>query len=300
MVVKTTPSPQHTSVSIDPNETSVPPSTSCSQTGGEDRPAKPHLHSPFMTMKNAVAASKPFKSPLATSHFSASRPASDRRKIQLVEKKLTTLRQARKYRLDGSTKHLQELTQKWKAAAREAAQELWTLAQIGFSNASTDEYNTAVTPHDDDGWKSWGYGNEKEDEVLAVLKGGSKGREFAGNWGWDDAETTLVEEHEQADFLSSAWEPPSPATLSSQLAKPRGRAGGEARLLPSDDSDQVSGLGPMPDTKIVGGRHPDADSEETDELEAKDNQRNIGTMLVQLGIAKETLGWNDAEEDFVD
>jgi hypothetical protein len=300
MVVKTTPPPQHTSLSIGSNEISVFPSTSCNKTGGEDRPVRLHLHSPLMTMKNAGAASKPFKSPLTTSHSSAPRSTSDRRKIQLLEKKLTTLRQARKYRLDRSTNHLQELTQKWKAAAREAAQELWTLAQSGFSNAGTEEYITAATSHDDDGWKSWGYGNRKEeDDVLAVLKGGSEGRKFGDNWGWDDAEATLVEEHEQDDFLSSAWEPPSPATLGSQLAKPRRRAG-EEKLSSPDNSDRGSCSRPMPDAQLIVDEHADADSEGKNGLEATRDQCNVGTMLVQLGIAKETLGWNDAEEDFVD
>lgn len=152
---------------------------------------------------------------------------------------------------------------------------------------------------DEDSWKSWGYGNEKEDDVIAVLKGGSKDGGSRHNWGWDDAEVTLVEGHEQDDFLSAAWEPPSPATLSSQLAKPRRRAGGETKPVLSDDLDPISSR-PASDAEIVGGRYPDASSEEGGGLDAKIGECNIGTMLVQLGIAKETLGWNDAEEDFFD
>jgi len=191
------------------------------------------------------------------------------------------------------------LAQKWKAAAREAAQELWTLAQSGFSNSGTEDHGTATTSHDDDNRKSWGYGNGKEDDVLSVLKGGSKGGAFRDNWGWDDAEVTLVEGHEHDDFLSGSWEPPSPATLGSQLAKPRRGAGGKAKNLP-DESDYLSNSRPAPDGQLVRNGCPDADSKQGDESDAIAGECNIGTMLVQLGIPKETLGWNDAEEDFVD
>jgi hypothetical protein len=40
-----------------------------------------------------------------------------------------------------------------------------------------------------------------------------------------------------------------------------------------------------------------------EEVEAEaeaEKQHTIGTMLVQLGIPKETLGWNDEEEQFDD
>jgi len=283
-------------------EADVSSSFSSNPTRGENRLAKPHLRSPLITVKSAGAASRPFRSPLTISHSSDSKStlsSIDRRKIQFLEKKLTTLRQARKYRLDGSTSHLQGLAQKWKAAAREAAQELWTLAQSGFSNGGTEDHGTATTSHDDDSWKSWGYGNGKDDDVLSVLKGGSKGGAFRDNWGWDDAEVTLVEGHEHDDFLSGSWEPPSPATLGSQLAKPRRRASDKAKNFP-DESDHLSHSRSAPDAQLVGNGRPDVDSEDGGESDVRAGECNIGTMLVQLGIAKETLGWNDAEEEFVD
>jgi len=131
-----------------------------------------------------------------------------------------------------------------------------------------------------------------------VLKGGSKSGAFRDDWGWDDAEVTLVEGHEH-DFLSGSWEPPSPATLGSQLAKPRRRAGDKAKNFP-DESDHLSHSRPAPDAQLVGNGRPDVDPEEGGESDVRAGECNIGTMLVQLGIAKETLGWNDAEEEFVD
>lgn len=204
-----------------------------------------------------------------------------------------TLKQAQKYRADGSTEHLNQLVSKWKTAAREAAQELWTLAQTGMSSANPESTVRESQKNDDTdggGWNSWGYEDgKKDDDVLAVLKGGSsKATGFGDSWGWDEGDTTVVE---GADDWNKNWEPPSPATLASQM-KSSGRSGSEFQSV-------------LPDDYVPQSRHHSMalqkeTSDANEEGEAEKEESNIGTMLVQLGIPKETLGWNDADEDFVD
>lgn len=259
---------------------------------------KRHAQNSLTPFKNPVSASasKPFRSPLAKKSVSSSvssTPTNDRRKIQQLEKKLMILKQAHKYRADGSTEHLNQLVSKWKTAAREAAQELWALAQTGMSSANSEPAIRESQQNGDTdggGWNSWGYEDgKKEDDVLAVLKGGSsKATGFGDSWGWDEGDTTVVE---GADDWSKNWEPPSPATLGSQM-KPSGRSNSEFQsVLPADYVPQ-----PRDDPKTLQKEMNEAD--EDNEVDKEEN--NIGTMLVQLGIPKETLGWNDADEDFVD
>lgn len=149
--------------------------------------------------------------------------------------------------------------------------------------------------HDDNdgGYRSWGYG---DDDVLTELKGGSK-THASSSWGWGDGDESGMTAVEGDDGdVSGNWEPPSPATVSSQLA------GGSRRLLGGSEfksvlpDDYVSQLkGPGSRTRLV---HEDDKDDELEE--AEEEQDNIGSMLVSLGIPKETLGWQDAEEDFID
>ncbi|KAF8318229.1 hypothetical protein DL93DRAFT_2225963 [Clavulina sp. PMI_390] len=275
-----------------PETRSTSPSTAPSQstivsTGPQTPPQTPapkKTHSPLLSLKSA-SASKPFRSPLvkpsaaSSSSSSAYTAANDRRRIQQLEKKLMTLKQAQKYLADGSTERLNQLAAKWKTAAREAAQELWSLAQSGMPSASEN--------HDGGGKDGgWGY-DDKEDDVLAVLKGSSgSSNPFKGSWGWDEGDKTMVEGGGGAN-LPPDWEPPSPATLSAELATLDGaghRGSHEEIELPPHNLE----------TKDA--QYADRADEEEDEKESN----TIGKMLLQLGIPKETLGWDDAQEDFID
>jgi len=69
---KNTSSPQPAPSSMEYEEADVSSSFSSNATGSENRLVKPHLRSPLITVKSAGAASRPFRSPLTTSHSSRS------------------------------------------------------------------------------------------------------------------------------------------------------------------------------------------------------------------------------------
>lgn len=246
--------------------------------------------SPLMSVKNSSQAGKAFKSPFAKSS-SSSTAVSERKAIQDLEKKLMTLKQAQKYRLDGSTKNLQELASKWKTAAREAAQELWDLSQNGVGNGGAGDNSSCEGKangwgYDDGGTgdKSWGYGGD--DEVLSNLKGGKQSG--MSGWGWVD-ESSGAERGENNDGAApSNWEPTSPSTLATQLTRGSQEKAGEGRRYWEESS---------PSSRQSAYPRP---VENREEKEKEPEQHNIGSMLTALGIPKDTLGWKDEEEDFVD
>lgn len=153
--------------------------------------------------------------------------------------------------------------------------------------------SSAHNDHDDGGYRSWGYG---DDDVLSELKSGSKAP-ASSSWGWGDGdESGMTAVEGDIEDVSMNWEPPSPATFSSQLVGGSRKSSGGSEfksVLPDDYVSQLKGSGGR--AQMAHGNGEDNDPEETEE-----EQDNIGSMLVSLGIPKETLGWQDAEEDFID
>jgi hypothetical protein len=97
-----------------PNTTLTPTKPKLPQQSAAPIPNAPSTRASLMTTENLKAASKPFRSPLlktgtrsdqlVNDNKTASMGnalAQDKRKIQALEKKLTTLKQAKKYRQDG-------------------------------------------------------------------------------------------------------------------------------------------------------------------------------------------------------
>lgn len=171
------------------------------------------------------------------------------------------------------------------------------------NNSFSNSYEWATTDADDRG-----------DDVLAHLKGGG----FEASWGWADATSNSSgsnqpgyhaeecgERHPQRYEEESTSEPPSPSTLLQQMFRPyRRRGDGTSKLkewksvIPEDDKDGA-------DYEEIGNELPAGsgknDLERDEDKEPERVEHNVGTMLVSFGIdAKGTLGWDDAEGDFVD
>ncbi|KZW04427.1 hypothetical protein EXIGLDRAFT_828299 [Exidia glandulosa HHB12029] len=159
-----------------------------------------------------AAVTSPYRSPVASS---SAAPSVTILTVQALERRVQLLKRAIKIKQEGGDDALEKLTVKWRAAARAASWDLWTLVKDGQPQSQPGGEK-----------KSWGYddGAEKKDK----------------GWGWDD-------------------------TVSA-----------------SDGAQEVY-------EDVV---------EEQDEPEVKDP--SIGTMLAELGIAPDTLGWKEEEGEFVD
>lgn len=205
-----------------------------------------------------------------------------------------------------STESLQALATKWKVAAQEAAQELWTLAQAGTTAGAEPESAPSKNKEGNGGGfaSSWGY--KEDDDVLSFLKGGSSGKQNGmqqSEWGWDDTPAKDEQAMDVDEEVDDVEDPVSPDTLASQIGI--GRLGKRHAAMDADAYYDSYPRQPPMQSGAWGNGASNADayqgagpaSHGADE-EEEPIRNNIGTMLAQLGIPKETLGWNDEEEDF--
>lgn len=130
--------------------------------------------------KPVTGVAAPFKSPLARSSgdptpASPSPSSSSRHTIAALEQLLQLLKQAHKIKSEGSVEKLEQLTLKWTAVARSAAEDLWQLVR---------EAGSVGGAKDDD---EWGYSGEKR-----------KRKDADSNWGWD-AVDKREDDEEQSD-----------------------------------------------------------------------------------------------------
>ncbi|KAF7331818.1 Diphthamide synthesis protein [Mycena kentingensis (nom. inval.)] len=176
-----------------------------------------------LKMHRTQRASAQFKSPLPLSVAAALPSVRQTPTIQMLERKVQTLRRAVKLMQDGEAETLEALVKKWTEAGREVAWEVWGLVKDNEANAETDVGEKRKLSG------SWGWGDESDNKRVKVEE---------RNWGWNVESTVTLEE------------PEAPIDAASQEeAKPK---------------------------------------------------ETMGTMLLRLGIALETLGWNDEEGEFVD
>lgn len=211
-----------------------------------------------------------------------------------------------------STESLQALAKKWKTAAQEAAQELWSLAQSGITAGAepSPSASSSNKTTNDGGFASWGY--KEDDDVLEFLKGGASrkpNKTPQSDWGWDEVPSKDGETMDVDEGIDDLDDPVSPDTLAAQIGI--GRPAG--KRSDADDDAYYDTYSRSSSSRSGGwgsyGAPPSGRSNETDDggggLRSDDAgddsetvQNNIGTMLLQLGIPKEILGWNDEDEDF--
>lgn len=158
-----------------------------------------------------------------------------------------------------SIETLQALTAKWKTAARDVAEEVWShLKDNEFSNlAPTDGPSSSAMAASASSGKNddrnpftagWGYTNRSDDDEH---KDG-----FDKNWGWGDDDR-----------------------------KGSGNGKGKGRALDSGDGDDDA--------------ESDHGEEGANLRPEEGNPAwTLGSMLNVLGIPKEVLGWNEEEGEF--
>lgn len=183
-----------------------------------------------------------------------------------------------------SIENLQSLTKKWKNAAREAAEDVWSLIKDGGGPAGSDS-----SSNDYFGPPSPGSGAG----ILAQFREG-----FEKSWGWAAAEKEKEKEHEY-EREDSAYDddriPPSADKIvrdSCKFAASGGKSKARYDDAASYDFDDGGGGDGNDDCRRMG------DEEEVEEPAVP--EWNLGAMLNGLGVAKETLGWNDEDECFID
>ncbi|TDL29267.1 hypothetical protein BD410DRAFT_779609 [Rickenella mellea] len=227
-------------------------------------------------------ASSPFKSPFTGKLTSAETPSAVQSVLtpnaQTLERKLQLLRRAVKIKKEGDEEKLTKLVQKWRCAGREVAWEVWNIVKEQ-AQEDTGTFTQPKSSFKD----SWGWNDQASDRK-------------ADSWGWASSEPGQTQDDEDL----ASFTPPSPRKLEEELYKSLRRKPAVARksMLPptprgsyytnqmvtvDDDSLRDD------DIQDVGG---------TEEVVQK--EQNLGTMLHKLGIAHETLGWNDEEGDFLE
>ncbi|CUA69115.1 hypothetical protein RSOLAG22IIIB_03793 [Rhizoctonia solani] len=157
---------------------------------------------------------------------------------------------------------LEALALRWRAAAQEAAQDLWALVR------------------DSIGTDSWG----------SDSGGGSK----PDGWGWSDKPTRLDNANTEKQGLddvgsSGMFTPPPVDKLHRSLLKNLNRPVVPRKtLLPPYEIDTV--FAPAEIKDLVEDTEPEKD---------KPKYHTLGTLLTSLGIPHEVLGWQEEEGEFV-
>ncbi|KAI5118552.1 hypothetical protein M0805_002932 [Coniferiporia weirii] len=263
--------------------TALPRTQLSKNTGFQSRPA------------SSVKATSQFKSPLASSSTtSAHSRINTSRQIQELERKLQLLKRASKIKKDGDEEKLVQLVQKWRGVGREAAYELWQI--VRDNDGSSDAPYPGTNSKSSGGSFSSGWFSSPDKRTNNGFSGQS-------NWGWD----APPDERKPGDENDEdAFEPESPSKLEDTLYRslrkkptvvrtsmlpptPRGayfeqykRETNEERHYTGEDGhDEDNGDDEGPDPSVA-------------------SSKSLGTMLLQIGIAHETLGWVEDEGDFVD
>ncbi len=177
------------------------------------------------------------------------------------------------------TERVEEDMKKWRNAARDAAEELWSISQ---SNTMNGMLGSPCL-----GDMSTHGRAEEEDDVLQEFKNG-----FEKGWGWatgrpeEDGDGEQPKDEGFENDLEN-WEPPSPSSLIRGLASRGSKMGHVDRDLGAPSAKAYS--------------YSYGKDKETEEEEPEPQEWNIGGMLVSLGIdAKGSLGWDDEEGGFAD
>ncbi|KAF8974617.1 hypothetical protein BDZ97DRAFT_1774566 [Flammula alnicola] len=120
-------------------------------------------------------------------------------------------------------------------------------------------------------WEVWDVvkDNANSDEGQGTSQDKGKKRAVDENWGWDDPGDTKKPRVEESE-RNWGWDvvPVS--------------EGGEEEAHPEVEEESI------------------ANEQREEEGEESAPQSTLGTMLIQLGIARETLGWDEEEGNFVD
>ncbi|EJD01059.1 uncharacterized protein FOMMEDRAFT_29835 [Fomitiporia mediterranea MF3/22] len=281
-----------------------PLSSAVRQDGDEDKPSTPlknnarafpasssRPHTPVSAASRSIAstakAKSQFKSPLMSSPTAkVARHINNSRVIQDMERQVQLLKRAIKIKQDNDEEKLEQLVKKWRTAGREAAWDLWQLVR------DNDESSNAPYPGTNS--KSAG-GAFSESWGWAGPSGTGTGND---NWGWDESpkETCQNDDHDEELESPSKLENELYGSLRKKATVPR------TSMLPptprgayfaqqAADTDN--------DTHVEAEDTKENDSQEESSHTAHDS-KSLGTMLHQLGIAHETLGWVEEEGDFVD
>lgn len=176
---------------------------------------------------------------------------------------------------------------------------MWGLVQAGSGGGMSGSYGNVDNSGTSSIENSHGWAIEEPDDILAEFKKG-----FESDWGWDSksapGKSTNYDNHNNRDDEESDltnWEPPSP----SSVIPKRSHGGNGPRpwksVLPDDYVSELPATGTAStyggdQVYGIGGEH---------QAPAEEPEWGIKAMLVSMGIdAKGTLGWDDAEGDFVD
>ncbi|KAL5530633.1 hypothetical protein ACEPAF_6891 [Sanghuangporus sanghuang] len=241
---------------------------------------------PRTPLSSSAKAKAPFKSPLVASlpTTDTSYQTSNSRTVQDLEQKVQLLRRAIKIKKEGDDEKLERLVNKWRAVGREAAWEFW---QIVRDNEESSEapYPGTHSKSQGSSLDGWGWA-------------GTSGSTHLSGWGWDQPiEDKILGEDVDSDELESPTKVErelfsalrkEPAVPRTTMLPPTPRG---AYYEQRDISTAFNG-----DNKETGSYG----EESQDESQAPSQAKTLGSMLHQLGIAHETLGWVEDEGDFVD
>jgi len=274
-------------LTVPPSPTDASTSSQVSLESVSSIPSRLNAVQDAMSPFTSKSMSKPFKSPLLSRASGKSTAVSvsgnssglEKRKIQELEKRANMLRQAKRLRLAGVTERVEEDMKKWRNAARDAAEELWSISQSNTMNGMLGSPCLGdISTHGR---------AEEEDDVLQEFKNG-----FEKGWGWatgrpeEDGHEEQPKDEGFGNDLEN-WEPPSPSSLIRGLASRGSKMGHVDRDLGAPSAKAYS---------YSYGKDKKAEEEEPEPQEW-----NIGGMLVSLGIdAKGSLGWDDEEGGFAD
>lgn len=239
------------------------------------------FHSPLKNSMASTKASTQFKSPLmsSTSTKAPSRVNSSRQILDL-ERKLQLLKRAVKIKKDTDDDKLEKIVQKWKQVGREASWDLWQIVRENDEAGATCP-NSSSAPSSAIS-SSWGWA------------GSSSVNNSRDSWGWDavsdnketadghcEFESPIKLERELYASLSK------PITVQRKSMLPPTPRGAYFEQQVENQHEQLEEVEPREEAQLENSDNPN-------------NTKSLGTMLHQLGIAHETLGWSEEEGDFVD
>lgn len=225
------------------------------------------------SIKHSHGLKKPFKSPFKSplSSLSAStQNAISSPNIQAMERRIQLLKRAIKIRQVDEESKLEELTKKWTMVGREVAWELWAIIKDQASFGGwTDEPRDHHSVFGGRG-SSW-------DRKL-----GKQPSAPDPNWGF--AEENQKPRNEELS--------PSPSKLEEAVWKSIRQT--TKKPLKLDLDLTVDTLSDEDEEKAAVGETI------VDESKTMAQAHTLGTMLRSFGVTDEILGWNDAQEDFID
>ncbi|KAL5527293.1 hypothetical protein ACEPAG_6084 [Sanghuangporus baumii] len=241
---------------------------------------------PRTPLSSSAKAKTPFKSPLVASlpTTDTSYQMSNSRTVQDLERKIQLLKRAIKIKEEGDEEKLERLVKKWRAVGREAAWEFWRIVRDN-EESSEALYPGTHSKSQGPSLGGWGWA-------------GTSGSNHLSGWGWDEPNQDQIRGE---DFDSDELESPTkverelfdalrkePTVPRTTMLPPTARG---AYYEQRDISTAFNG-----ENKETGPHGEESQGE----FEVPSQAKTLGSMLHQLGIAHETLGWVEDEGDFVD